>query len=378
MEYVFAGLLAILAWVVILLVVLPVWGANGFFVNTPGEKEKSGFHIFTRLEPGQVKIIVRGEKFVRMITNTAGKKFARIREVDSAEHWELVEGNTENPVDGVWAPIRWWAKIVYSLTGLVFTGIYPFQRVREYTLERTKVNRTEVDRTKDPGKSNLVLEVKADISDHYRTREFLFSMHITGAEVKGNIPLDIIGTAELETMNAYKAAYGTDRWDQKVINLVTDAINSKTKTMTLDEILNAKDDAQAMAITIAAKGITEDTEVCGIQVTGFKILEINPILSPADQSAIQAGAIAEQRAKATRIDGSARADALRALNEATVAGGEHSITTMETEALVRAAEAAGRNGGSVILMPPGNNRGQGSDSTSMAILAELKKLNQEK
>jgi regulator of protease activity HflC (stomatin/prohibitin superfamily) len=177
----------------------------------------------------------------------------------------------------------------------------------------------------------------------------------------------------MEVVNAYKAAFGTDRWDQKMINLVTDAINAKTKTLSLDEVLTADSGGAALAIQQAATGITEDTKVCGIEIKGFKILEINPVLDPEGLKAIQAEAIALQKAKATRIDGKARADALSEINKANAAGGEHSIATMEAEALVRAAEAAGRNG-SVFLMP-GGNRG-GADPTQAAILAELKKLNE--
>jgi hypothetical protein len=355
-------------------VFLPYYGSLGYFVNKPGGQERSGIHFFTRLEPGQVKIIVRGEKLSRMITNTAGKRFARKGERDSADYWEMVDGATENPVADVWSPLKWWAQLVYDVTGLVFTGIYPFQRVREYELEKTKVKRKE-GRDSEPGKSNLELSVETTYSDHYRTREFLFDMHITGAEVKGNIPLDIIGTAELEVQNPYKAAFGTDRWDRKVVNLVTNAINLKTKTMGLDNVLNAENEEEARAIATAAKDIEEDTGVAGINIGGFKLLEINPVLRPEQQDAIQAGAIAEQKAKATRIDGDARADALRKLNEANKAGGDHSVATMEAEALVRASDAAGKGGGTVILMPPGGNKGGGNDGVQAAILAELVRLN---
>jgi hypothetical protein len=360
------ALIGLFFCITLFMVALPIYGSAGLFINRPGETVKSGFHLFTKLEPGQVKAIVRGDKLVRMVTNTAGKRFARTGEYDSAEYWELVDGKTENPVADVWEPLRGWA-------GLVFTGIYPFQRVREYTLERTKVNRSEVGREHATGKSNLELEVETDISDHYRTREFLFPMHITGAETKDKIPLDIIGVAEMEVVNAYKAAFGTDRWDQKVINLVTDAINAITKTLPLDEALTANAGG-GLAIQQAATDIKEDTEVCGIEIVGFKILEINPVLSPEGLVAIQAEAIALQKAKATRVDGKARADALRDLNEANAAGGDHSVATMQAEALVRAAEAAGRGGGSVILMPGGDRASV--DPTQVAILAELKKLNQ--
>jgi hypothetical protein len=374
----FGAFIGLAVCVALFMVALPIYGSAGLFINRPGGKVRSGFHFFTKLEPGQVKAIVRGDKLVRMITNTAGKRFVRksknpATEYDSAEYWELEDGKTENPVADVWEPIRGWAQLVYDKTGLVFTGIYPFQRVREYTLERTKVNRSEVGREQATSKSNLVLEVDTDISDHYRTREFLFPMHITGAETKDKIPLDIIGVAEMEVVNAYKAAFGTDRWDQKVINLVTDAINATTKTLPLDMALTA-DAGRGLAIQQAATNIEEDMEVCGIEIKGFKILEINPVLDKEGLAAIQAEAIALQKAKATRVDGKARADALRDLNEANVAGGEHSVATMEAEAFVRAAEAIGKSGGSAILMPGGGR--QTADPTQVAILAELKKLNQ--
>lgn len=360
----------------------------GLFVNKPNGLRKSGVHFFTSLEPGQVKTIVRDKKLVRMITNTADKKFARIEPIDGPAYWELedAEGFTEDPTADIWGPLQWWARIVYAQTGLVFTGIYPFQQVREYELERTNIKRDEtVEKGDGSGKksragSNLVLEVKRDISDHFRTREFLYPMHITAAETADKIPLDIIGVAEMAVVNPYKAAYGTDRWDQKVINLVSDAITSTTKMMRLDKILTSIDangdplpEDKREFIQKAVREIPDDATGCGIEILGFRILEINPVLDEEGLKATQAEAIALQKAKATRIDGEARADALRKLNEANVAGGEHSIATMEAEAFVRAAEAASKGGGSVLLMP--NGRGGNTDPIQAAILAELQKLN---
>ena len=123
-----------------LMLILPLYGTFGIFVNKPNGLMKSGFHIFTTLEPGNVKIIVRGKKLVRMVMNTPGLMFERKGEEDSDEYWQIVEalGFTENPVVDVWLPLRGWAQLVYDKTGLVFTGLYPIQRVREYEIERTK------------------------------------------------------------------------------------------------------------------------------------------------------------------------------------------------------------------------------------------------
>ena len=360
-------------------ILLPYWGSLGYFVNKAGAT-MSGVHFFTKLQPGQIKLIVRGEKPIRMITNTSGKRFTRTGERDSAEFWELIDGATENPVADVWPPIRGWAQKVYDTTGLVFTGIYPFQRVYEYKLTRTKITLKEPAERK-PGGSNIVLTVVEDYSDHFRTREFLYPMHITAAETADKIGLDILGIAEMFVSNAYRAAFGTDRWDHKVLGLVSDAITSVTKALNLDQALTAQSgggqtvtEGDRRRIQKSVEGIEEDTKICGVDITGFKILEINPALDADRLKAIQAEAIAIQQAKATRVDGEARAEVLKKINAANEAGGSHAVASMEAEAFVRAAEAAGKGGGTVILMPGGNKSG-GNDSVQAAILAELVRMN---
>lgn len=354
------------------LLIAPVFVSAGWFVNEPKGMEKSGVHFFTKLSPGQVKIIVRGKRPIRMIMNTAGKKFARgNHEVDSAEYWQIEDGESEDPTLDILPILRPWAQFVYNTTGAVFTGIYPFQRVYEYELERTEVKRDE----EAPGDSNLVLIVKNDISDHFRTRQFLYPMHITAAETNDKIPLDIVGVAEMQVENPHLAAYGTDRWDQAVINLVTDAITSKTKQMTVDQALTAGNESDARQINEAVESIQADQLECGIQINAFRILEINPVLSEAAKEKLQAEALAKQQAKATRVDGQARADVIREINKANAEGGEQSLAAMESEAFVRAADAAGKGGGTVILMPQQGKGNHSVDPTQAAILAELKGMN---
>lgn len=375
---------------IILMVLLPIYAASGIFVNKPKGLKKSGVHFFTKLTPGEVKIIVRGDKPVRMVMNNSSKKFKRSGTKDDPSHWELenIQDTTadsndtgdstesEDPTSDSHPLIRWWAKLVYTATGAVFTGIYPFQRVYEYEIERTTINRDEEGRPEtEKTDSNLVLNVKRDISDHFRTRQFLFPVRVASAETKDKIPLDIIGVAEMEVQNPHKAAFGTDRWDHAVINLVTDAIITKVKQMDLDKVLSSDNETEARSISEAVEGIDKyGFEVCGVNILKFRILEINPVLDEAGLKAIQAAALAIQQAKATITDGQARADALRSINKANEEGGQHAVATMEAEMLVRAAKAAGAGGGNVILTP---NNGSRSivDPMQAAILAELQKLN---
>lgn len=358
----------------------PLYIPRGMLTNKPTKEGPSGFHLFTFIEPGKVKIIVRGERVVRMVMDTANKKFARIGDRQGPEYWEIIDGQSEDPIADIHPLLRLWARYVFKTTGAVFTGIYPFQRVREYELERTAIAHTEPDdrnsEISGEKKTNIRLEVKTDFSDHYRQRTFLFTMNIKGAETKDKIPLDILGVAEMYAMNPFNAAFGTDRWDQAVVNMTTDAISSKTKTLTLDQALTAKNKTEARKINAAVLAIKDDTEVCGIEITGFRILEINPVLTADGLTAIQAEAFANQKGKATRIDGSNRAEALKELNLANQVGDlSAAIATMQNEGLVRAAEAVGKNGGTTILMP---GSGSSTDATQVAILAELKKLNKDK
>lgn len=367
---VFTGFMII---TVIILAVSPLYAPG--LTNKPQNGERSGFHLFTFIEPGQVKLVTRGEDLVRMIMNTDGKKFRRAGPAD--EYWKIEDGETNDPLIGIHPLVMPWARYIYKTTGAVFTGIWPFQQVREYRLERTKLTRKEKqsDGEHTVGVSNLHLVVTEDYSDHVRLREFLYPMHITGAESKDKIPLDIIGVAKMAVRNPYKAAYGTDRWDHAVVNQSTNAIGERTKTLTLDESLTAENADSARGISRAVLEISDDLDVAGIDITGFDILEINPDLDAEGLAAIQAEALAKQKAKATRTDGDARADVIRALNKANQEGGDQSTKSMEAEAFVRAAEAAGK-GGIVILSP--SNAQQSQDLTQLAILAELRKLNQGK
>ena len=356
---------------IILMIVLPIYAGLGIFVSGPQGLNKSGFHLFTSISPGEIKIIERAKKPVRMIASLSARHFAKNKSPNDPEHWELVSGESEDPIADIWFPLRWWARIIYQNTGLVFTGVWPFQKVREYELERTTVVRVEGNPNSE---SNLKLEVKRDISDHFRARQFLFPVRIAAAETKDKMPVDVIGVAELEVTNPHKAAYGSDRWDRSIINLITDAITVQVKTMTLDQALTANDSTEARMISTVVMRITDDQIVCGIQIHEFRILEINPRLDQEGLNAIRAEAVAIQKGKATRIDGEARAYALNVINKANKEGGAAAVETMRAEALVRAAEAVGKNGGSAILMPPGNVRGD-VDPTQLAILEELKKLN---
>jgi regulator of protease activity HflC (stomatin/prohibitin superfamily) len=342
-----------------------------YLINTPGGPDFSGIHFFTYPEEGMVKVIIRGKRVMRMIMLYGGHVFAKAggrTTTDRAEHWQIISSNdSEDPLYLVHPIIRPWAQWVYELTGAVFTGIWPFQTVREYYLERTKIFREE-----KPGqKNNLVLQVDRDVSDHFRARQFLYPFRVHAADTKDRVPLNVLAVIKAHVTNPYKTAFGTDNWDQQTVNLATNAVTSFTGKKNFDEMLTAMGSNQDGELNQAIAAIQDDEEQYGIEIDGVDIVDISPDLSDADKSKLYSEVLANALAAATRIDGKARADALRELNKATDEGGDNSVEALRMEAFVRAAQAAA--GGTIIL--GGGFSGGSETQTLAAILAELRKLN---
>lgn len=341
----FAGIFAVIA---IFMIAAPAFVSAGLFINHPTHV-RSGVHFFTFIEQGEVKFVVRGDNVVRAIMNTSGKAFAKNSKDASATkedeaYWELTAGTPENPTNYVWWPLRWWARYVYATTGAVFTGAYPFQRIREKQLERTIVERTEEVDADGQKNDNLRLRIKTDISDHFRLRRFLFYVHVIGAETKDKIPVDFLFVLECETSNPFKAAFGIDRWDNALTNFSTDQLTKKTLTLELDEILTAEDEKAAEELQKSIKKSSFPMKEIGIKICGVRFLKREPRVTPEELKTLRAEALALQQAKATKIDGKARADNLREINKANEEGGPAALATLEAETRVRTAAAAGAKG----------------------------------
>lgn len=344
MEVVFGILGGIGVFILIFLLVAPAFVSAGLFVNTPGETTRSGIHFFTFIEQGEIKFVVRGDNIVRAIMNTSGKKFAKIGTTQDESFYKMIDGTPEDPTSYVWWLLRPWASYVYKTTGAVFTGVYPFQRIREKELERTKIIRTEILDADGKKEENLKLEVVTDFSDHFRLRRFLFNVHVIGAETKDKIPVDFLFVMECETNNPFVAAFGIDRWENALTNYATDRLTLKTRTMTLDQILTADDIKMSGLLKKAIVTGTHPQKEIGVTIRTVTFLKSEPRVTPEELLKLRAEAFAIQTAKATRIDGRARADNLRDLNKANEEGGVYALATLEAETRVRTAAAAGAKG----------------------------------
>ncbi len=373
------ALFGVLLMAVIIGLLTPLFA--GYFVNKPVGMNKSGIHFFTLPEEGKAKIIVRGDTIVRMVMIYGGHRFARRGSREEAPFWQIVRtpaGEKDaHPLDDIHPLLQWWAQYVYKTTGAVFTGIYPFQTVHEYPIERTKIHRDEKEDdasegTKDENarkKDNLRLEVIEDLSDHFRVRQFLYPFRVPAADTKDKVPLNILGVLKARVKNPFKAGYGTDRWDIQTVNLATNATTNYTRSHTFEESLVAQDPDQAKDLNNEIKKIKDDDRKYGIEIDGVDLIDLSPNLSDKEKTQLYAEVLAQSLGKATERDGLARANALRELNKAIDEGGENSVEVQRMEALVNAAKAAA--GGTVIL---GSGLAGGSESQTLAaILAELRR-----
>jgi hypothetical protein len=348
---------------------------------------KSQFGFFTFLQPGRVKIIERGERFIRCIMAYDGHMFKGERtdndlQPEHAEYWEVVtttDGHQDSdPLPPPWGkrimtnldflnPIGilfWaWKRWVYSLTGGVFTGIPPFQNARTYPIERFKAQ-TAAD-------GQVTLKRIHDYSDHYRVADFQYPFISYSADSQDKIPFNITLNEVARVSNPYMLAYNTDDdWTTRLAASLGNSVTTFTRSHSANEVYSAKS-AGAAATELATTVTTMTQEAVneiGLLLKRTEIRDISAVnREHADRLAEEAFAKVKRAADEELAKGKA---AYIREEGAALTEHPHAEIVVQTEGLVRAAEAAGRNGGVVIL------GGQSTmvDPMQAAILKTLKDI----
>lgn len=358
----------------------------------------SSFGFFTSIAPGQVKIVETGDHFVRGIMAFEDHAFKghldRTIDPRTSEYWEVIKTErvqpdthpipliiTLNPL--VW--LFWlWQRWVFFTTGYVFTGIYPWRKVRTYKLDRQKKLHGNDDITD-----------KEDYSDHFRVADFVFPLVVEEADTLDKVPVRVRLDLVLRVYNPYLAAYGTDDWASRVGSTAKDVVTSYTRPRPLDHVLSAKqsanpdDEANELARAVWKIGkrengknaisgqqgsIQEDSILSiGIEVTQVMVLDISPVEPSTEigkQLAKEAIARVEARAKETLAKGDAAQ--LREQITAVKEGEHYGLAVLASERNVRTAAAAGDRGIVVV------NGGGDVDPIQAAMLHELKNISKAK
>jgi regulator of protease activity HflC (stomatin/prohibitin superfamily) len=352
---------------------------------------RSTFGFFTYLQPGRAKIVERGHRFMRVIMRYEGHMFEGERDnpltTRDAGYWQVVELHDGDahyrnshpiPFPGKtwkgWRYARWccyaalsiiwwsWKLWVYQITGAVFTGIYPFQKVRVYPLEYNKKV------TGGDGKITIVRVVSW--SDHFRVADSQMHTLITEADTRDKIPVRVLLTGIVRTMNPYEAAYHTDDdWGGRMLSIFGSVVTMFTRPRPLDDVLSADDSTDSEAAAKFAKYIkdkaNEDTIPFGMRIESILIPDISPS-DPEIRKRLGDLAVArvDRDARLARADGEAGTIAKvgAAIEESSGA-----TLAAEIEGRVRTAGAAGA--GAVVMVG-----GSGVDTGTAALLNEIRRL----
>lgn len=392
----------VVLYILPLLVILTLFGVAPFVAKTLSNipfyevRDKDGnpkvipghAGFFTTLQPGQVKIIERGERFVKCIMRWPGYTFASIKDPTiekEEEKWTITKSDNPDqdayPVPDLFEGItRWmipfapqtilwrlWKQYMYRFFGYVFTGIPPFQTVRIYPIEYFEEG------TSSDGQ--YVLKRRSNRSDHYRVAVFYYPFPMDSADTANMIPAELAVGLTTQTVNPYKLAYKTDKaWASRYVSIARSVVNDQTRVRAIEEIVGSSGNKDVKEeLSEIYKDIKESIEK-EIEDFGLKLLSVNtPSRKTADPAAIkQLGApgFAAAAGKARVIEAEKEAEALALVAAAINNAGASGDLAAQIEGRIRTVSSAGDR--AIVSIGDGGAKNE-TDRMLKAILAELRK-----
>lgn len=343
------------------------------------------FGFFTKLAPGQVKIIEAGDRFLRCIMRFDGHTFAgfdRSQELvrNRSGYWEVIptsDGQDDaHPITRPLGPVRlfnlfiWiWASWVYSLTGYVFIGLYPWRRVRTYPIKRFK--------TKKLSNGSEETYRVDDYSDHFRVADFQFPVVIPETDTQDMMQVRVHLDGLIRVSNPYLAAYHTDDWAERAEAAITDRVTAYTRPRPLSDILAAQSEEDSEHLALAVKSIgdpsqtTSDTiTVFGLKLVQVLVTDISPVETTSNTKK-RISDLAFARIERKSAEERAHGDAAQLARQIEVVkeGGPAGFAVLASERNVRTAKAAGEKG---IVVVGGASE---VDPIQTAMLHELRDIN---
>lgn len=360
--------------------------------------EKSDFGFFTFLEPGRAKIIERGKRFIWIIMHLAEHTFngqlpgSNLTPRQPA-YWQVVESpdskSSLHPIPPPWRKwrgwrfFRWllyspisliwwgWKRWTYHWTGGIFTGFYPFQRVRVYPLEHFEKTTAG---TAGGKKGEITLKRRLNWSDEYRVADFQFPLFVPASDTKDLNRLSILTEPVCRVINPYQTAYNSDDdWGKRLLAIISSQLTAFMRHQQLENVLAAEDAVQAgmleAEIIKVGKEEGQATRI-GITIINAPILDISATSAAVEERLGDVG-LARMDRDARKIRAEGEAEPVRQMGKALKEFPEGAIVP-QIEGQVRTAQAAVSGKGQPIVIVGG---GQQVDPTLAAILAELRKKN---
>ena len=359
--------------------------------------------FFTTIQPGQVKIIERAERFVRCIMRWPGYTFKMNipgnLNLSEEDKWEVeksdsndqdaypVEKNCfERPTSWITMPFwlhrslwRLWKVYMYHYFGYVFTGIRPWQTIRTYPIEYFIGSSSK--------EGTYLLEQVSNRSDHYRVAEFYFPFPMDSADTANMIPAKLAVGLTTKVANPYKLAYKTDQaWSNRYISIARSEVNDQTRIRRIQEIIgggsssqdNGNHSEKTERVNQELAKIYQDIKAginAKVKEFGLKLKYVDTpsrkTANPDDIKTLGAAGFAAVAGEARVIEAEKEAEALSLVATSIRTGEEPGVLAAQLEARIRTVKSAGNRA----IISVGDNSRTTSETDQMlkAILAEQRR-----
>lgn len=272
-------------------------------------------YFFTFLEDGQVKVVVKGSKFIRALMMDPERVFTRTGgDPRNSEYWGIRPAGQiehEEPISQFeltwWNPLSWWIHWMHLHNGAVWVGVPFFRELRidknNRWREETKDGRVVLDT-----KTGLpVLENVEDWSDHLRTKTFYWYFKVPSVDTKDFMKIGYTGFLKVECVNPYLASYNVDHWDSALTKEVSTWINNFNKAELYEKLVASSSRTKNKLAEFLLKQLNDilyspsTGKGIGMKIVEVNIIDQEPQLTEAQTRALTAAWEAERAAQATVI-----------------------------------------------------------------------------
>ncbi len=334
------------------------------------------FGFFTEVQDGQAKVAVIGSTFVKAIMHHPGFSFKgdheEIAPEDEHGYYDVIRtpsgrrDTSPTPnynwtswdmvIFGPYKLMSWiWQKLTFKYVGLAFVGIWPIVKLKLYSIEYFDEAKNE--------KGEFAVKRRLNYSDHYRLMDFQFIIPIDSLDTEDLIPVSVVLSLIMRTVNVYRAAFKSDdNWSARFFARIPSRVNEQTGQLPVVKVIAQGSGGDSVPLSeILTTDLNQLVEEGGpIHSIGFTFVGDDYLTIPnrsiADKEAERklgdlAIAVVDKKARITRAEGEAEAIRLSAA-AANEPGGQQ---VADIEGRVRQAKAAGESGGTVILGGGGGN-----------------------
>ncbi len=271
--------------------------------------------LVTTVKEGTVKGVMRGKSFERFIMSFEGYHLndphAPWYDPDTRE-WEVLPHGRED--DRRYDHRRW---ILKSL-GLYWVGWPWVNQVYVYMFEW---NETYLDKD---GKTRVIS--RSEATDFMYVADFTYAMVTEAAETKDRIPTDDLTLVTVAIRNPYRALFSGEDWMRRVSAAINRHVRTFIGENDLQFLINMKDPTRdstdfSKPIIELTKKLPDDTEPgqglegrYGVLIRTADLQTVEPAgtaeMKKEYQEAMLKFYVAEQNAKATEVEGQAKANVI--------------------------------------------------------------------